>query len=363
MTSFTQKLSDAAGQVLVGGFDGPEIPNDFETLVREGRVGGAILFSRNFSDVDQCRDLVRALRNVPSPTPLVVSVDQEGGRVQRLRRPFPELPPFRSFGDAGRKPAAWSAGALIAKALRTLGFHQDFAPVLDVDSNPKNPIIGDRSAGREPALVARLGAAFIDGMQDHGIAACGKHFPGHGDTDLDSHLALPRLPHDRERLEAIELVPFRAAARVGVASIMTAHIVFSALDDQHPATLSSHVLLPLLRKEIGFEGVIVSDDLEMKAIADHYGIEDSAVMAVAAGCDQLLICHQPSLVAQAHEALIKAVESGRLPSERLFDAAARVQGLKDRYVRDAPDPVEGPVAEALPSPDEVLAMLSGPSIA
>ena len=363
MTNFTQKISDAAGQVLVGGFDGHEIPSDFEALVREGRVGGAILFSRNLSDLDQCRDLVRALRAVPAPTPLVISVDQEGGKVQRLRAPFPELPPFRSFGQANRKSAAWEAGALLAKALRLLGFHQDFAPVLDVDSNPDNPIIGDRSAGADPSLVARIGAAFIDGMQDNGLAACGKHFPGHGDTDLDSHLALPRLAHERQRLDEIELVPFRAAARADVAAIMTAHIVFSALDPDHPVTLSPKVLLPLLRQELGFNGVIVSDDLEMKAIADNYGISDAAVMAIAAGCDQLLICHQPSLVDQAHKALVDAVSGGQLSADRLFDAADRVTQLKRRYVLEAPAVAEGPVAEQLPSADAVVAMLAGPSVA
>ncbi len=357
MTNFTQKLSAAAGQVLVGGFDGHEIPNDFEALVRDGQVGGAILFSRNLADLEQCRDLVRALRDLPAPTPLVISVDQEGGQVQRLRAPFPELPPFRSFGQAGRKEAAWQAGALLARALRALGFHQDFAPVLDVDSNPDNPIIGDRSASPDPSLVARIGAAFIDGMQENGVAACGKHFPGHGDTDLDSHLALPRLPHDRQRLDEIELVPFRAAARADVAAIMTAHIVFSALDPHHPATLSPKVLRPLLRDELRFEGVIVSDDLEMKAIADNYGIEDSAVMAVAAGCDQLLICHQPTLVARAHRALVDAASSGRLSADRLFDAAARVGRLKQTYVLGAPSPVEGAVAAQLPSADAVLRLL------
>ena len=357
MTNTIQKLSEAAGQVLVGGFSGTEIPSDFETLVRDGHVGGAILFSRNLTSLDQCRDLVRALRSLPAPTPLVVSVDQEGGKVQRLRAPFPELPPFRSFGASGRKQAAWAAGELLAKALRAIGFHQDFAPVLDVDSNPDNPIIGDRALGSDPSLVARLGAAFIDGMQENGLAACGKHFPGHGDTDLDSHLALPRLPHERARLDEIELVPFRAAVRAEVAAIMTAHIVFSALDADHPATLSPKVLMPLLRDELGFKGVIVSDDLEMKAIADNYGIDDAAVMAVNAGCDQLLICHQPSLVAAAHRALVDAASQGRIAPARLFEAADRVRALKARFVDDAPAPVEGPVADQLPKAEPVLAII------
>ncbi|MEO1334722.1 MAG: glycoside hydrolase family 3 N-terminal domain-containing protein, partial [Myxococcota bacterium] len=208
--------------------------------------------------------------------------------------------------------------------------------------------------------VGRLGAAFIEGMQSRGVAACGKHFPGHGDTDLDSHLALPRLSHDQARLDRLELVPFRAAVTAGVASMMTAHIVFSALDPDHPATLSTKVLHPLLRQALGYEGVIVSDDLEMKAVADHYGIEDSAVMAVAAGCDQLLICHQPSLVERAHRALVDAAASGRLASDRLFEAAERIRRLKADYVVNAPEPAEGPLDGQLPSPDRVLALLQPP---
>ncbi|MEO1335122.1 MAG: glycoside hydrolase family 3 N-terminal domain-containing protein, partial [Myxococcota bacterium] len=150
MMNATKKLSEAAGQVLVGGFPGTEIPNDFETLIRDGQVGGAILFSRNLNGVDQCRDLVRALRAVPAPVPLILSVDQEGGRIQRLRTPFPELPPFRAFGVTAQPEPARAAGELLADALRLIGFHQDFAPVLDVDSNPANPVIGDRSAGADP---------------------------------------------------------------------------------------------------------------------------------------------------------------------------------------------------------------------
>ena len=360
MANITEKLSNAAGQLLVGGFDGKEIPADFEALVRAGQVGGAILFSRNISDLDQCRDLVRALRTLPAPAPLMISVDQEGGRVARLKAPFPELPPYRVFGTSGGPDAARAAGHLLATALKVIGFHQDYAPILDVDSNPANPVIGDRSPSADPEVVARLGVAFIEGMQSAGVAACGKHFPGHGDTDLDSHLALPRLAHSLDRLEQIELIPFRAAVAADVACIMSAHIVFSALDPHHPATLSPHVLTPLLREKLGYRGVIVSDDLEMKAIADHYGIEDTVVMAVAAGCDQLLICHQPSLVERAHRALVDAASSGRLPPDRLLEAADRVGRLKARFVAGAPAPVEGPVAARLPTADEVQSRLNGP---
>lgn len=220
---------------------------------------------------------------------------------------------------------------LLARSLRVLGFTQDYAPVLDVDTNPDNPVIGDRSFSRDPHVVAELGARFIRTMQAHGIAACGKHFPGHGDTNQDSHFELPRLEHDLARLEAVELVPFRAAVEAEVASIMTAHVLFPALDPDHPATLSEKIVTPLLRDRLGYRGVIVSDDLEMKAVADHYGIEDSVVRAVRAGCDQLLICHTHELQVRAKEALIHAVEDGRLERSRLLEASGRVLEMKRKY--------------------------------
>ncbi len=355
------ELSHHVGQLLVGGFDGLTVDDAFADLVRSGRVGGAILFARNLGkveradggtawDAEQTASLLRDLAELPAPHALSFSVDQEGGRVQRLRDPFPELPPMREVGNNNRKTLALGAGALLAEMLSVVGFHQDYAPVLDVDSNPDNPIIGDRAFSSDPSAVARLGCAFIEGLQSGGIAACGKHFPGHGDTNVDSHLALPRLDHDHARLRAVELVPFRAAARVDVAAIMTAHILFPALDPDHPATLSERVLVPLLREEIGYRGVIVSDDLEMKAIADHYGVEDAAVRAIRAGCDQLLICSKPDWIARAHEALVKAVEGGTLEASRVEEAAGRVAAFKAKWVdpRARPDPAR--VAGAFPSP-------------
>ncbi len=344
-----EELSKRIGQLLIGGFDGQTPPDDFTELIKDGKVGGAILFRRNLGTLEQTCELVRALRTTSAPQPLLMAIDQEGGRVERLKAPFPELPPMRKFGECGRKSVAFQAGQVLARALSAMGFHQNYAPVLDVDSNPKNPIIGDRSFSSDPNKVARLGAALIEGMQSSGVAACGKHFPGHGDTNLDSHLELPRLPHKLERLHGLELIPFVAAARTGVAAIMTAHILFEALDSEHPATLSENVLEPLLRTELRYRGVIVSDDLEMKAVSDHYGVEDAAVRAIRAGCDQLLICSQPELIERAHRALIQAVETGVLSASRVEEAARRVQDLKDRYVVGKPAPVQGDVSEHLPS--------------
>lgn len=315
----------------MGGFNGTTVDEDFADLQKTGRVGGVILFARNLPSLPEGRDLVDALTRLPGK-PLVVAVDQEGGRVQRLKAPFPQLPPLRVVGSRRDASLARDLGRLLGRGLSALGFHQNYAPVLDVDSNPDNPVIGDRSFGDDATLVAELGAAFIAGLQGEGVAACAKHFPGHGDTDVDSHLALPRLDHSLSRLRSLELIPFVAAAQAGCGAMMTAHILFTALDPDHPATLSEKVLGPLLREGVGFRGLIVSDDLEMNAIVDHYGIEEAAIRAIRAGCDQLLICHQPEWVARAHEALVRAVEIGNLSAARVEEAAARVAAFKERYV-------------------------------
>lgn len=323
-------LSRQIGQLIVGGFHGPSIPADFRELIATGVTGGVILFKHNITSLEQMAGLLDELQAI-APEPLWTAIDQEGGRVQRLGPPFPQLPPMRSLGDRHDPAIVRSAGARLGEALRLLGFRQDYAPVLDVDTNPDNPVIGDRAFSRDPAEVAALGVALIEGLESSGVAACGKHFPGHGDTNQDSHFELPRLAHDFERLKAVELVPFQAACRAGVASIMTAHVLFAALDPDHPATLSEKIIEPIMRHHFRYDGVIVSDDLEMKAVADHYGIEDASVRAIRAGCDQLLICHQPVLQLEAHRALLRAVERGELSRARVEQAATRVAAMKARF--------------------------------
>jgi beta-N-acetylhexosaminidase len=216
---------------------------------------------------------------------------------------------------------------VLGAQLAALGINVDFAPVLDVDTNPDNPVIGDRSFGRDAETVITHALAFARGLAARGVASCGKHFPGHGDTDLDSHLALPRIAHDRARLDAVELAPFRAARGL-VPSIMTAHVVFDALDPGVPATLSRRVITGLLREELGYDGVIVSDDLEMKAVFDRWGVAESAVRAIEAGCDLLLVCSRLELVEEAAEALVARASTDPSFAHRLTEAAARVDRLR-----------------------------------
>ena len=211
------------------------------------------------------------------------------------------------------------------------GIHLDFAPVVDVDTNPANPIIGDRSFGRDPSQVGKLAAAFIEALQGKGVAACAKHFPGHGDTDKDSHLDLPVVEHSMGRLDEIELAPFRKAIAADVATIMTAHIVVRELDEKVPATLSKAVVTTLLRDQLGYKGVIVADDLEMKAVSANWPYAISAVLAAQAGCDILPVCEHEDAQAAVIEALIRAEESGELRRRDIDDALVRIETMIDSY--------------------------------
>jgi len=312
------------------GFDG-KIPTPEATrLIHEG-VSGVILFARNVGTSDETRALVRELKTI-APGPLLLSVDQEGGRVARLTEGFEAFPPMRELGE--RSPDEVRAiGRRLGAQVRGAGFDINLAPVVDVDSNPANPVIGNRSFSRDPQVVAALGAAMIAGLQEH-VAACAKHFPGHGDTDKDSHDDLPRLPHPLDRLRACELVPFKAAVRAGVACVMTTHVVFDALDPGVAATMSAPAIR-LLRGEVGFEGVCVSDCLEMKAISEHFGCGKAAVRAVSAGVDAMLVSHTPEAQHEVIAALAAAMLDGRIPEARVLEARSRVTRLAHAHCRKA----------------------------
>ncbi len=324
MATLELELPKLCGQLLVGGFDGTELTPTFERALRDGRRGGAILFRRNLPDIATASRLCEAIRSAcAADLPPFIGVDQEGGRVTRMPAPFLTLPPMRELGLLNDLELVRRAARAVATELSAVGFNLNFAPVLDVDSNPANPIIGDRSFGRDPRTVMRNAVAFLQGLQDRNVLACGKHFPGHGDTSVDSHFDLPVIHHDRARLEQIEIPPFRAASGAGIASFMTAHVVCEALDPGVPATLSRAICASLLRAEVGFEGVLFSDDLEMAAVAARYPIEESAVESIWAGCDALLICKSEELADRAHEALVKKAEKDSKFRDRCVQAATR----------------------------------------
>lgn len=338
-------LRHQIGQLLMAGFNGTSLPPELRALAREFSLGGVVFFKRNVDEPEQVAEVARDIRDlVPGDAPWV-AVDQEGGRVARFKRPFTEWPPMLTLGRAGDDALARRFARALALELSAVGITLDFAPVLDILTNAKNPAIGDRALAEDSALVSKLGVAIIEELQGAGLAACGKHFPGHGDTSVDSHHELPVVEHGLDRLRAVEFGPFRAAIAAGVASIMTAHVLVPALDEQYPATLSSRIVRPLLREELGFDGVIFTDDMEMKAIAAHHGVPQAAVRAVAAGVDGVLVCSgDTDLQAATLEAIIHAVEDETLPFSRVEDALARHRRMKDRFRAPAvPGRVPGPL--------------------
>ena len=344
------------GQLAIVGFNGHSIPAEVRTLAKEFDLGGVIFFARNVESPEQVADLSRESQELASEIPLWVSVDQEGGRVARLKRPFTEWPPMITLGRAGEgsEQLAERFARALAAELHAVGISMDYTPVLDIHTNPKNPVIGDRALAERAEDVARLGVAIIRTLQGEGIAACGKHFPGHGDTSTDSHHELPLVEHPPDRLDAVELVPFRAAIEAGVASIMTAHILIPSLDGERPATLSPRIVGKLLKQQLGYGGLVLSDDLEMKAISARYGVPDATVGAIAAGCDAVLMCgtsQEPQFAAL--EAVIRAVEDETLPLQRVEDALARHRRVKERFLAPArPRPLAGPALRAALGGDE-----------
>jgi beta-N-acetylhexosaminidase len=320
------------GQLFMVGFMGTSVTPELASFIKEYKPGGVILFSRNLESAGQIVELTNDLQRCSPKSPLLISIDQEGGRVSRLPKGFTIFPPCELLGRCNSSELAYAAASTIAKELRAVGVNMNMAPVLDVNSNPDNPVIGDRAFGSTPDVVSEMALVTAAGLQDNKVVACGKHFPGHGDTNADSHKELPVVEASRERLEAVEFPPFRRAVTAGIATMMTAHVLYKALDDQLPATLSSAIITNLLREDLRYDGVVLTDDLEMHAIVDHYGVGDAAVRAFLAGCDVLLICRDREREVSAFEAIEQAVASGTISMERLGQSVARIQRVKQRFI-------------------------------
>jgi beta-N-acetylhexosaminidase len=333
-----EPMASLCGQLLVVGVAGTTLSSTERVSLERGERAGVVLFKRNVPEEDTVAGvlaLTRAVHRACPSTP-ILGIDQEGGRVMRIGPPALPLPAMRRIGELGDVGFASRLAEAQAKELAGLGFTLSFAPVADIHTRPENPVIGDRSFAETPEAVARFAAAWAQGLSRGGILSCAKHFPGHGDTTVDSHLALPRVERSREDLERIELAPFRALAREpALASMMSAHVIFPALDPG-PGTLSHAVCTDLLRKEVGFGGVLFSDDMEMKAIQLPLG--EAAVLAVRAGCDQLLICHREDLIEEAHAGLVREAESSPAFRARCEEARGRSLAMRSRFpVRQAAD--------------------------
>ncbi len=337
------------GQLLWVGFEGTAAPAELRAALAAGRYGATIVFARNLIgggkdaggarqpvELDAALALTEALHgHAPDGTPAFTAIDQEGGTVQRVREPATVWPPMLAcdrFAAPRDVELARAVGEAMGKEVAALGYDIDFAPVLDVHTNEANPVIGHRAFGTTAETVTRRALAFAEGMAAAGVLTCGKHFPGHGDTHLDSHLALPRIDHELARLREVELAPFAAAAAAGLPMFMTAHVVFAALDAERPATMAPRVITELLRGELGYQGLIISDDLDMRAIADHYGVAEAAVAALRAGCDVLLLCRSAQHQEEVERGLAVAAEGDSELRRLIGAAAARVREVKARHL-------------------------------
>lgn len=303
-------LEEKIGQLLMVGIEGKELDEETAEFLRKYKVGGVILFERNIESPEQLKRLTGQLQELecgPSGVGMLIGVDQEGGKVNRLPWEKGRFPSASNLAGSGQPDKVRETASQMAAQLKELGINMNFAPVLDINSNPDNPVIGARAFGDNPETVSQMGLAFMEGMLDEGIIPVGKHFPGHGDTSLDSHTDLPIVIHSMDRLKNFELIPFENAIKNGIPAIMTAHILLPRLDENEPATLSSSVIKGLLREQLKFDGVVVTDDLGMGAIADLYIPGQAAVKAVKAGVDILLICHSKEGVSQAFDSLLSAL--------------------------------------------------------
>ncbi len=345
-------VEEKVGQLLIGGFEGTEIGDQATRLVQEYQVGGLILYGRNIAGAGQLVTLTNGLKALNGDgIPLFLSIDQEGGGVDRMPPEVRRTPGAYCVGQTGSVPAAQSYGDVLAAECAAFGLNLDFAPVLDVWSNPGNTVIGQRAFSADARTVAGLGPAAARRMMDQGVIPAVKHFPGHGDTAVDSHVGLPVVDKSPEELEETELIPFRAAIQSAgtdgqVPAVMVAHILLTQLDPERPASLSPAVVTGLLREELGFAGAVLTDDLTMGAVTQSYGLGEAAVLAVEAGCDILLVCHGQDSVPAVRTALLEAAASGRITAERLDESVYRILRLKTEYALTN-EPVSPPDLEAL----------------
>lgn len=326
-------LNEKIGQLLIFGLEAYELDEETRTMIDQYKLAGIILFQRNIEDSNQLLTLVNQLKEANSnyKIPLFISIDEEGGRVSRLPDEIEALPSHQDVGNSDSEANAWQLGTLLGAKVKAFGINMNFAPVLDINSNPENTVIGDRAFGSDADLVSRLGVQSMKAMQGEGIIPVVKHFPGHGDTLKDSHIELPMVSYGLERLQSVELKPFKAAIASGADAVMVAHLLVTEIDAENPASLSKSVITNLLRESLGFSGVVISDDLTMGAIVNSQSIGEATIQFLLAGGDLALICHGVDNQKEVIEALQLAVKSGRLSERRLDESVYRILSLKKAY--------------------------------
>ena len=321
------------GQMFMIGLQGESLTRDEQLVIEECGFGGFILFSHNCCGPEQILSLCRSLWESNLKTPPLIGIDQEGGRVHRLANPFTHFPAAALVGRKDDPNLAYRAARATAAELALVGVNLNFAPVLDVNSNPNNPIIGSRSFGTEPNQVITFAWPYVQGLRDGGIIPCGKHFPGHGGTDKDSHLDLPVLDRSPDELTAVELPPFVHACRNQIESLMTAHVLYRSLDPNFPATLSPNIVTGLLRQQLGYAGVVFSDDMEMKALSSNYDAVEAVALAVRAGVDVMPYCYDLPRAVNALEFLCSEAESNPAVRAQVENSYHRITELKQRYLK------------------------------
>ncbi|MCB0406701.1 MAG: beta-N-acetylhexosaminidase [Bdellovibrionales bacterium] len=332
-------MKEKIGQLFTIGIRGTELTQDEQDFLVKNNIGGVCLFSRNVESPEQVHRLCNQIQNLrtklPGQHPFLISIDMEGGRVHRLKPPFTQWPALEKLGKLDSTSLAFKFALMMGDELRSVGINLDFAPCMDVLTNPENPVIGDRSISSDAEHVSKISSALVRGYIKSGVIPCGKHFPGHGNTMVDSHEELPREKTSLEHLMDVELQPFKKAFRARLEMIMTGHILFENIDPENPVTLSKKFLKDILRTELRYRHIVVSDDLDMKALANHYKTEDIPVMALDAGCDMVLYCNDFETPGVGFEAVCKAVQDGRLNKAEIEDKLKLIETLKKDHLGKA----------------------------
>ena len=329
--SSKMSLDEKIGQMLMVGIDGTEVDDDFKEFAEEYKFGTVILFGKNITSAEQLVNFTNSIKSTAGDIPYIIGMDEEGGLVTRLPDDVLSMPAALTIAGSEDTEYCYNAGYQIGTQITSFGLHTGFSPVLDIWSNPDNTVIGNRAYGKTSDDVCKYGIADMLGLKASGAIPVAKHFPGHGDTETDSHYGLPLVTKTKEELWQSELLPFKSAIENGVPMIMAAHILCTELDEKYPASMSKNIITDLLRDEMGFEGVVITDDLTMGAISESYSFGDAAVLSINAGCDILSICFGEDNVKQAFTAIKEAVKNGDITEERINESVRRILKLKEDY--------------------------------
>lgn len=344
-------ISEKIGQLIIAGMDGTQVNEDAKALIDTYNVGGFIFYGNNIKNENEAVQLFNDLKQLnaqqKSGVPLFMSVDEEGGKVSRMPSTLKKIPSAKKVGDTKNEQLATQIGNVIGDQLQSFGLNMDYAPVLDVNSNPKNPVIGDRAYGNEINIVSQMGIAVMKGLQKRNIIPVVKHFPGHGDTSVDSHIGLPIVNHNIDRLRQLELVPFKQAIAEGADAVMIAHILMPEIDKSAPASFSSIIIHDLLREESGFTGVVISDDMTMGAITEHYDMGQAAVKFIQAGGNVVLVGHGMENIQTVAKALTDAVQQGEITPQMLDERVTQILQLKQKYQLTDQEQAKGPDVKQL----------------